>query len=339
MNSEEISSRSRLAVVGVAKNCGKTTTLNYLLRKRVGPPPALISIGVDGESEDILLGTSKPPIEVQPGQWVVTAQQAAERSTARLEYIQPLGIETPLGEVLACRVVDRGTVMLAGLRHRREVLRALEILEESGCEDIWIDGAYGRVAGAHPSVTDAVVISTGAIAAAGVDGVVERTRDLISRLVLPPVEDKAQRSVLEYAIAEDRAFLLDEEKGAVALPARSALIGLSRARKSWTPTIKAVAVPGLVSDRVAEELLAARSEGVLLIPDGTVLHLDRRLWRRLRQEWTVRALHPIEVAGISYNPTSITSSAVKDEVLAGALREAWPGLSVFNPERGRPRPQ
>ena len=41
----------RCALVGVAKNCGKTTTLNALARRQreLGRVVGLISIGVDGE--------------------------------------------------------------------------------------------------------------------------------------------------------------------------------------------------------------------------------------------------------------------------------------------------
>ena len=65
----------RLALVGVAKNCGKTTTLNYLLGSGVcsGRVVGLVSIGIDGESADLLIGTKKPPIHVAAGQWVLPA--------------------------------------------------------------------------------------------------------------------------------------------------------------------------------------------------------------------------------------------------------------------------
>src|SRR5690554_2852378 len=78
----------RLAVVGVAKNCGKTTTLNALIEKHRDRPVGLVSVGIDGEQSDVLLGTEKPAIVVEEGHWVVSAEQALSRSTAPLEYVE-----------------------------------------------------------------------------------------------------------------------------------------------------------------------------------------------------------------------------------------------------------
>lgn len=327
----QIASHNRLAIVGVAKNCGKTTTLNALLKMRRGPMPGLLSIGIDGEAEDVLFGTSKPSINVVSGQWLVTAQLAAQRSTARLEYIRSLNAVTPLGELFICRARTAGEVLLAGLRHRQEVIEAIQALNEEGCQAVWIDGAYGRVAGAHPSVTQAVVVSTGAIVAPSVEAVVEHTEDLISRLILTEAKEELHQEALLMSKEQGRCVLIDSKRGAIALPTRSALLGLSKLRQQWSKSAKGLAIPGLISDRVAQELLALGSGYTLLIPDGTVLHLDRRLWRRLQKSWNVRVQKTIPVVAMSFNPSSISGPGLDNKQLGQALMQRWPALTVFNP--------
>ena len=329
---QSLADRDRLALVGVAKNCGKTTTLNGLLRWRQKPPPALISIGVDGEQEDVLLGTAKPAIGVQAGQWIITARKAAEQASASLQYVRSVGIDTPLGEVLACQVREPGNVILAGVKHRREILRALEVLGEEGVEAVWIDGAYGRISGAHPEVCEAVVISTGAIVGATLEEMIGKTEALLTRLEVPAIEERQHREVMERALSEERVYFFDRIMGAVPLPLKSAMLGLSRARDQWRGEVEAVAIPGLVSDRVAEELLGLDPRGrVLLIADGTVLHLSGRIWRRLRKHWRVEALRPIEVAGISYNPTALSGDRFEAEAIESGLRKSYPEGVLFNP--------
>lgn len=335
----EIAASSRLAIVGVAKNCGKTTTLNYLMGRRTGDLPGLVSIGVDGEREDVLLGTFKPPIAVKGGQWVATAEKAAQRSSAHLEYVRNLGIETPMGDVIACRVLEDGNVMLAGLRHRREVQKAVDALIELGANAVWIDGAYGRVAGAHPAVSGTAIVSTGAVVGATVDDVVKGTEDLVSRLMLPEIKDGEFLELARRAQRDNRVYLFDENEGGIALADRSALIGLGRARKMWTPSVRAIAIPGLVSDGVARELLAVAGDRTLLLPDATVLHMEGRRWRRLSKTWRIEVADPVSVVGISYNPSSPAEKNLSAVDLERALSTRWPELVIFDPYDSRWRLQ
>lgn len=331
---DDLVEQSRLAIVGIAKNCGKTTTLNRLLRHRRAAglaPPGLVSTGIDGEPTDLLAGMDKPPIAVHSGQWVVSAGQALRQSTARVEYVRTLGFSTPLGEVFACRVLDPGEVILAGLRHRRELVAAVRTLEELGADSVWTDGAYGRIAGAHPDVTDAVVVATGLVTADDIAGVVEKTENLVSRLTLQAIVDDADRELIDRAVDAHSVLLRRADGHVVASPHGTAITGLDDFDDWWPSDTAAVAVPGLVSDGVLEALLAAADQGVLLVPDATVIHADHRLWSRFRDRWTVRTRTAVEVVGISYNPTSAGGGRVDAGVLERELRAIHPIAPVFNP--------
>ncbi|MFW6057899.1 MAG: hypothetical protein ACOC9W_03485 [Persicimonas sp.] len=337
----------RLALVGVAKNCGKTTTLNYLLGSPAtdGRTVGLVSIGIDGEASDLLIGTKKPPIHVEAGHWLVTARDALTRSSARVEYVDSLGFSTPLGEVVLARVLEPGTVVLAGVRHRGDLEAALELLEVHGVDLALIDGAYGRTLAARGDVSDAVIVSTGAILSEDVEVICERTAELVDRLALEPVEADWQERLLRRAITQGRCLLGGPQTAPVELPAQSALLGLRQAVDLWRDEIRAVAVPGLVSDSVVEQLLGApvgqiqsgdpKPVRTLLVPDGTVLHADSRLLRRLLAHagrgWQIRAIEPANVVAISINPTGVQGHRVEPGALGRALAERWPSICIFNP--------
>ena len=65
-----------LCLAGMCKNAGKTTALNALIRgaKARGVSLALTSIGRDGEREDLVTGTNKPPIYMTGGTLFATAR-------------------------------------------------------------------------------------------------------------------------------------------------------------------------------------------------------------------------------------------------------------------------
>ncbi len=326
-----------VALVGVAKNCGKTTTLNYLLGCGVcdGRTVGLVSVGIDGESSDLLIGTRKPPIHVQRDQWVVTARDALRKSSARIEYVASLGFSTPLGEVVCGRVIEAGSVVLAGMRHGGDLERAAGALEAHGVDLVLVDGAYGRTVAARGGLADAVIVSTGAVLGGDVEAICDATTALIDRLSLAPVEAGWQRALIDQAIAEDRCLLGGPGVEPVALPARSALVGLRQLAGSTSPftdRVLGLAVPGLVSDSVIEHLLGvAGSSRVLLVPDGTVLQARAALVRRLARTWQIRAACPAQILAISVNPTGIQGHAVDDVELRAALHWRWPSIHLFNP--------
>src|SRR5699024_10486695 len=108
----------------------------------------MVSVGIDGETKDVLLGSEKPAIWAGAGDWLVTARDALLKSSAQVEYVENLGFSTPLGEVFCARVVQPGEVVLGGLRHRADLLKSCQILESHGVDLVLIDGAYARTVAA-----------------------------------------------------------------------------------------------------------------------------------------------------------------------------------------------
>ena len=66
---ELVAPYTTLCLAGMCKNAGKTTALNALIRgaRARGVSLALTSIGRDGEREDLVTGTNKPPIYLTGG--------------------------------------------------------------------------------------------------------------------------------------------------------------------------------------------------------------------------------------------------------------------------------
>lgn len=327
------SGAGRVALVGVAKNSGKTTTLNFLLElsrahgRRVG----MVSIGIDGEDADLLIGTGKPRVHVERGELVVTARTALARSTAAVELVDTLGFESPLGEVLVGRVREEGNIYLAGLRHRGDAKAAVEALERYGAELVFIDGAYGRTMAVDAELSDGFVLSTGAVLSPDVDEVVSKTTDLVDRLTLERAEDAWQQALFDDAEHAQRCMLGGPRRARRVLSSASALVALREIEQEWSGEYAAVAVPGLVSDSVLEALIAVDPPGVLLVRDGTVIKTHDPLWRRFRRRWQVYARRMTPLLGMSINPVAVQGYGIEGAALTEALARRWPRLPIFDP--------
>lgn len=104
-----------IGILGTAKNTGKTTALNSVLKCLNDKKIAITSIGFDGEDLDHVTGLPKPKVVVDEGTLVITSEQAARHSTAKLELIEKLSLRTPMGRICVYRVKELGTAVLVVL--------------------------------------------------------------------------------------------------------------------------------------------------------------------------------------------------------------------------------
>ena len=82
------SGMATVAVMGMAKNTGKTVALNHLLAQAAADDVAvgLTSIGRDGEETDAVFSIPKPPVLVWPGTVVATARGTLRQARVCLLY-------------------------------------------------------------------------------------------------------------------------------------------------------------------------------------------------------------------------------------------------------------
>ncbi|MGI6665946.1 MAG: hypothetical protein ACOX5Q_00620 [Bacillota bacterium] len=149
-----------LGIAGTAKNTGKTTTLQAVVRflreRRTGV--FLTSIGYDGEDVDTVTGLPKPKVIVEEGDTVATALPLFRSSPARFAGLQPTGVDCALGPVYSGTAVSPGRVVLAGPVSTKDV--ASVIKGAPADKTVLLDGAFSRLA---PMVlADALILATGA---------------------------------------------------------------------------------------------------------------------------------------------------------------------------------
>src|SRR5580692_10998719 len=198
----------RLALVGLAKNTGKTETLAALLRelqtrgRRVG----VTSVGRDGEERDVIdIRIEKPRVELWAGSLVATTDALLRAGAIPHEIVSETGVRTPLGRVLIARLLTRGTIEVAGPSAAADVREVADTMLAHGAEQVLIDGAIDRRAASSPAVSDGLVMSTGAALHEEIEQVVARTRDAVELVRLPEL---AQPHVREVAASNPASVLL-----------------------------------------------------------------------------------------------------------------------------------
>ncbi len=220
MLSELIAPSNRLALVGLAKNTGKTQTLAAILAEhaRAGVRVGVTSIGRDGEEHDVIdARICKPRILLQAGDLVASTAALMRSSGVAHERLLRTGMRTPLGEVVLARLSERGTIEVAGPSAAADVREVSEAMLDVGAERVLIDGAIDRRAASSPAVADGLVMATGAILAADVERVVALTGDAVDLIRLPRIDGDGvslERRVVLNADPVEIAALLREHSDA-----------------------------------------------------------------------------------------------------------------------------
>lgn len=318
-----------LTVVGMAKNAGKTVTLNYVQRilYTLGRTLGLTSIGRDGERFDVLTQLPKPSITVQPGTILATGSKVIPM-THMLECVEKTGIHTPLGEIEISRVLREGQVILAGPSKNSEVKEVLGRLASYGARCILIDGAFDRQSSVDPMLSHYVVLSTGATLSRDLQQVVHITKSRVEQLTLPicsePVLlEKAKQMETKVAWNCGRRFY--EMPGATALLTQEEWVQLL-AKGMSTLFIK-----GAVSDALGEALRRMENPPLVILQDGSKVFLNPDLWKQLKSHGvSFEVVHPIQLLGVTVNPTFPGGKGFQAEELLQAVGVALDPLPVVD---------
>ncbi len=204
----------RPAIVGLAKNAGKTTVLNFLVSEfaRRGLHPGIASIGRDGEHTDLITLKKKPLIFLPPGCCCVTASRLAPEGFILLEELEGRGVLGKPGVYRNPREAAAAVqVELAGVNRIEAMSRALGIMT-AYAGPLLVDGALDRRSQGNPLLSDGVILSTGATVGNSIDLVCKKTLEQLDLIGLKEPEFSA--SVLEVSGAlTDRKALHIEKRG------------------------------------------------------------------------------------------------------------------------------
>ncbi len=299
----KILSCKSVAIVGLEKNTGKTVCLNYVLRRihQMGLHCAVTSIGVDGEQVDSVYATAKPEVTLYDNTFFVTSER--HYSMRRLvSTILDVGQQrTALGRLVTAKVLSSGKALLSGPATTDALVSIIDSLACLASSTVIVDGALSRLSLASPTVTQGLVLATGAAVSPSIPQLVSKTRFACSLINLPEV-DEAVATVLgglssgiwaidsdnvPHSLGVDSVFLLDSQGN-----------DLFRFGTMFY-------VPGAVTDRLIKMLSAKAVKCHLVVRDFTKLFVTQQvLYNFFSKGGRVSVLRKSNLLALTLNPTS-----------------------------------
>lgn len=315
-----------ISVIGMAKNAGKTFTVNHLIEEAEDQDLTIgiTSIGRDGEQIDVLTETTKPTIFLPAGSLIATTSTLLELSEATILIKRVTPYNTPLGEVVLGEVVYHGLVQISGPQTLNQTKNLAEDMLDLGAEFVIIDGALDRKTAAAPEITDATILATGASYNRSMTRVVEETAH-IARLFNLPILENYREEVGEL-FESKRHGIINRDGTVEAIDLMTSLgAGRKLANKLSDDSVY-LAIPGALTTRTIKDLLQyyGSLENIrIVVSDPTKIFIDAKNYKRFQKRGLfIEAFHRSDLVAITANPFAPEGYHFDGHEFCKALQEA-----------------
>lgn len=327
---ENIRNYRSLSIVGLEKNTGKTVCLNYLLGRlnELGVSTAVTSIGVDGEQVDSVYATAKPEIRLYEGMQFITSERHYAQRRLVSDILAVGEQRTALGRLVTARVLCPGKVLLSGAATTGMLRKQIGQFERQGVQLTVVDGALSRLSLASPTVTEAMILATGAAVSPNLQQLISRTRFLYRLINLPEVDSDLRSRLVHIASG---LWAIDSKKEVHDLGIASVFM-LGRGEDNLFQYGCSFFAAGAVSDRLLKYLAAQPSikDTVLIVRDFTKLFITPETYAEYtRRGGTLLMLQRSRLIAVCLNPTSPQGYTLNSAEACQQLSEAL-GCPVYD---------
>lgn len=311
-----------VGIVGLAKNTGKTTTLNALIQTYKHKTIGLTSIGLDGEKIDQMTYLPKPRIEVSASMVVATATQCLRDCSLAYTLLEETPFQTALGPIVLVKIEESGHLVIAGPTTNQAMNHVINRLK-TYTDHVFIDGAFNRLTFASIESIDAIILATGASVHLDMDETIKKTLNAVNTFSLP-LREMPQLTPLEKMVVY-------HEK-----------IPTTFDRKDYTHLIKlyqtnpftALYVKGAITETLCNHFIRHQMKNFTLIAqDATKFLLPVRYSDYLKSLAIKKAvLRNINLLAVTINPESPTGKHYDAELFKHALAKKL-DVPVINVKR------
>ncbi|MEW6228758.1 MAG: hypothetical protein AB1700_11855 [Bacillota bacterium] len=330
-----LSCGSSVAVVGMAKNCGKTVTLGAIVASAAarGITVGVASAGRDGEEADVVTMLPKPPILLPGGALVATAEKLAPRAQASLEPVAMTRHASALGRLVVYRVRSAGAVEVAGGNNALAASDAVTIMRRLGARFVAIDGAAGRRFSCAPSLVEATVLATGAVLAETMEGVVRRTAYAVDALTTAEWESPLRECVRAEELSHRDVLLFDTRGEVRRLTVHSVLLRTDEIAQAIVGGVDTILLGGALTGSFVRALSRHGSASGLtvVVRDATRILAGLgdlvRFWSRGGQ---VAVMHPVRLVSVTTNPAAPDGRLFDPRAFLDRTARALAPIPVFD---------
>lgn len=323
--SDKIVGYKSLSIVGLEKNTGKTECLNYILHsihKNSGKTIAVSSIGLDGETTDQLMQTAKPEISLYEGMWFVTSEKHYREKQLTAIIDETSERNSALGKTVTARALNKGNIILAGPSDTAGIKAMIARLKKKGVDTVIVDGALSRLSAGAPTVTEAMILATGAAVSGNIPELVYRTKFIYDLICLEEVDFILKNSLSGI---ENGVYAISKEEGMDIVHDLNIASSLLFKKNSSNEDIfrygHHLFVSGIVGNKFLDFLKLQPVPVNLVVRDFSRIFVTPEVfYAYLKKGHTLQVLDRNNLLAICVNPQSPEGYLLDSDTLCDALR-------------------
>lgn len=335
---DEVLKYKSVSIIGNYKNVGKTTTLNYIINELVSEKTeeniilGLTSIGADGESQDIVTKTKKPRIYIKVGSIIATAKNCVLNSDITKEILDVANINTPMGKIVIFRALSDGYVELAGPSLNSQIKYIIGLLSNYGAGISIIDGALSRKTLGSPSVTEATIFCSGAVINKNMNKAAEQVAYEANLLNTDKINDERFYEIYDE-LSNSKISIVNKDYSYKKLNLNTTLDAHKEVYDEIREDSKYIVINGVLTSTFINNLIKSGNKyknTTLLVVDSTKIFLDKEVYDKfIKLKGDIKVINPMNLIGISLNPTSIEGYAFNEENFKYCIQNKTK-INVFN---------
>jgi hypothetical protein len=311
-----------LAIVGMAKNTGKTTCLNYVIKRlrEENIKLSITSIGVDGEERDVLYQTPKPRITLHDGMIFITSEKDYQGREFPAELLSLSERTTPLGRLVTARAKGSGKVVLSGPSDSKWLSEVIDEMEKYGVQLTLIDGALSRMSLASPAVTDAMILCTGAACSVQLPDLIHKTKFRCKLIDLEQVENDLQSKLIPI---ENDVWQWNENTDEIEKISDS-VFTIEKDYEKQSYFFNNIYVSGAITNDFLKLLSAKKGKNIRLIArDFTKIFIEPAIYNKFtRRGGSINVLQRAKLLAVCTNPMSPEGIQLNPVILREQMHEA-----------------
>ena len=319
---EELIKYKSCSIVGLEKNTGKTECFNYVLQrlpldtKRI----AVSSIGIDGETTDQVTKTAKPEIFLREGVYFGTSEKHYLMKRLSSELLEISNENTSLGNIVIGKALTPGKILLSGPSSSSGLRRWMEGMKKYDIDLTIIDGALSRMSLASPTVSESMILATGAAYSANINTLVQKTAFVVQMINL---DITSQENYNTFNDIKNGVWAIDEDDVLHDLKVASSLsinINTDGLKKC-----KALFVSGALTDNFINHIRQNKifNETEVVVRDFTKIFLTPMTYNSfVNSRRKITVMQKSKLIAVCVNPTSPNGIVLDSEKLCNTLSEA-----------------
>lgn len=332
---ENISNLNALAIVGLSKNSGKTSLLNFLLSKMDTEKKSIgvLTTGRDGETKDLVFKSDKPEVMLKKGVLFSTFYQEASIQSPFIEIKGILDIETPMGNIVIAETKEDIKTQIIGPPSVYEQKYVVNFMRDAGADLIFIDGSLDRRSILLSELCDGVIYVAGASYTNKMPKIVSELEKEYNKTLIPKLskslidadlKNNLDKNNVIIKYKDDNEFYLDSLLGKDQL--------LKEKLKGQQNSIKDIFINTSFTDRIFDKVKhqLRKFKGRLIFLNSFNILLNEDNFKLLLTHCDTYTINNVPLLAFGVNSFSDTGYHIDCDEFRNTLRSKYPDIPVLD---------